>query len=207
MSHPLEYHNFVMAEVDKVEPSTILDVGVGFGIWGYLMYMLRKPSLLIGIDIDLNYLLASKKHNIYDCLVLASASSLPFRERVFDYVLAIEVIEHLPKADGEKMFAELERVCRSKVLITTPNGYLEQDPYVAPESEIHKSGWSVQEFRRKGYKVRGIGLKGTSRLRSRRSLTLYGLLNHLSILITFFFPKFSEHIFAVKTLGADLNAD
>lgn len=200
MSHPLEYHNFVMAEVDKAESLTILDVGIGFGIWGYLMYVLRKPSLLVGIDVNLNYLLASKKHNVYDSLVLTSASSLPFRERVFDYVLAIEVIEYLPKVDGERMFAELERVCRSKiVLTTTPNGYyLEQHPRVAPQSEIYKSDWSAGEFRRKGYKVRGISLKGASRLRSRRSLTVYGLLSYMSTLITFFFPKFSEYILAVK---------
>lgn len=199
MSHPLEYHNFVMAEVDKFESSTILDVGVGFGIWGYLMRVLRKPSLLVGIDVDLNYLLASKEHNIYECLALASASSLPFREKVFDYVLAIEVIEHLPKGDGERMLTELERVCKRKIMLTTPNGYLEQHPCVAPESEIHKSGWSAEELRRKGYKVRGIGLKGTSRLRSKRRLTLYGLLNYLSSFITFFFPEFSEYILAVKT--------
>jgi len=187
-----------MAEVNKVKLSTILDIGIGFGIWGYLAHVLRKPSLLVGIDINLNYLLAAKKHNIYDCLVLASASSLPFREESFDYVLAIEVIEHLPKVAGEKMFAELERVCRRKIVLTTPNGFLEQHPCVAPESEIHKSGWSARELRGKGYKVRGIGLKGTSRLRSRRRLTVYGLLNYLSTLITFFFPEFSEYILAVK---------
>jgi ubiquinone/menaquinone biosynthesis C-methylase UbiE len=191
-----------MAEVDKFESSTILDMGIGFGIWGYLMRTLRKPSLLVGTDINLDYLLASKKHNIYDFLVLASASSLPFRERVFDYVLAIEVIEHLPKVDGERMFAELERVCRGKIVLTTPNGFLEQHPCVAPDSEIHKSGWSAEEFRREGYKVRGIGLKGSSRFRSRESLTMYGLLSYLSTLISFFFPKFSEYLLAVKDVSS-----
>ena len=202
MSHPLEYHNFVMAEIN-VKLSTILDIGVGFGIWGYLAHVLRKTSRLVGIDINLNYLLAAKEHNIYDCLVLASASSLPFRDGVFDYVLAIEVIEHLPKEDGERMLSELERVCRSKIVLTTPNGFLQQHPCVAPESEIHKSSWSARELRGKGYKVRGIGLKGTSKLRSRRSLTIYGLLSYLSTLITFFFPEFSEYILAVKTLGVE----
>lgn len=205
MSHPLEYHNFLMAEVDKFESSTILDVGIGFGIWGYLMRKLRKPSLLVGIDINLDYLSASKKHNIYDHLVLASASHVPFRKGTFDYVLAIDVIEHLPKVDGERVFTGVECVCKGKIIITTPNGYLEQHPCGAPESETHRSGWSPEEFRRKGYKVRGIGLKGTTRLRSRRNLTVYGLLNYLSTLITFFFPKFSEYTLAVKTLGADLN--
>jgi len=194
-----------MSEVDKVKSSTILDIGVGFGIWGYLMYMLRKPKLLIGIDIDLNYLLTLRKHNIYDCLIRASASTLPFKERVFDYVLSIEVIEHLNKVSGEKMIIELERVCKRKIVVTTPNGYLEQHPYIATESEIHRSGWSAQEFKQKGYKVHGIGLRGTSFLRSRRSLTLYGMLNHLSVPLTFLFPEVSEYLFAVKKVGKDLD--
>jgi 2-polyprenyl-3-methyl-5-hydroxy-6-metoxy-1,4-benzoquinol methylase len=200
MSHPLEYHNFVMAEVDKSESSVVLDVGVGFGIWGYLMRVLRKPSLLVGIDVNLDYLLTLKKHNFYDCLVLASGSYLPFRRRIFDYVLAVEVLEHLPKADGERMFTELEDACRGKVILTTPNGHLEQHPRVASRSELHRSAWSAQELAKKGYKVRGIGLRGTSKLRSKKSLTLYGLLNYLSTAMTFFFPELSEYILATKAV-------
>jgi len=190
-----------MAEIDKTQSPTILDVGIGFGVWGYLTHVLRKPSLLVGIDINLDYLLASRRHNVYNDLVLASASFLPFREDVFDYVLAIEVIEHLPKGEAEKTFTELEHVCRSRIVLTTPNGFLEQHPCVAPESEVHRSSWSAQELTRMGYKVRGIGLKGTSKLRSRANLTVYGLLNYLSTLITFFFPKFSEYLLSVKNVS------
>ena len=187
-----------MSEIGKQNRMTILDVGAGFGIWGYLMRTLRRPSLLVGLDIDTNYLSALKKHKIYDCLIQASASALPIRNRIFDYVLAAEIIEHLPKLDGEKMILELERVCLQKIILTTPNGYLRQHLDNIPRSEIHRSSWSAKEFRKRGYKVRGIGLKGSSKWRSEKGLTLYGALNHFSILISFFLSEISEYILAVK---------
>jgi ubiquinone/menaquinone biosynthesis C-methylase UbiE len=202
LSHPLEYHNFVLSEIGKKRKMTVLDVGAGFGIWGYLIHTLRKPSLLVGLDIDKNYLSVLKKHKIYDCVVLASASALPVTEKIFDYVLAVEVIEHLPKLDGESMISELERVCLQKVILTTPNGYLSQHSNTIPQSEIHRSSWSAREFRKKGYKVRGMGLKGSSRWRSEKGLALYGALNHFSTLISFFLCEISEYILAVKKLNA-----
>lgn len=186
-----------MAEVETDQPSSFLDVGIGFGILGYLIRRLRKPLLLIGVDVEPSYLKTCKQHQIYDSLILASASSLPFREKIFDYIVATEIIEHLSKQQGEKMLTELSSLSKGKIILTTPNGYVRQQPCNAPKSETHMSGWVARELRSWGYKVRGIGLRGTSSLRSERSLMVYGFLSFLSTPLTFFLPELSGYIIAV----------
>jgi len=97
---------------------------------------------------------------VYDDLILASADKLPFRESSFDLVLASEVIEHLPKVQGEALLREVERVCKWKIIITTPRalwkkGFLENS---AP-TQRHLSGWTDEEFKKLGYRVVGVGFR------------------------------------------------
>ncbi len=54
--------------------------------------------------------------------VRASGTELPFADRSFDYVLCIEVLEHVPPDIRPLMLAEMCRVARRKVVITHPYG-------------------------------------------------------------------------------------
>ncbi len=54
--------------------------------------------------------------------VKASAEDLPFRDRSFDYVLCIEVLEHIPTEIRGRIVSEMCRVARKKVVITHPWG-------------------------------------------------------------------------------------
>lgn len=70
-------------------------------------------------------------------------------DRDYDLVYALDVIEHLEKADGRRLLNELERVARRRVLIFTPNGFQPQEdenPW-----NVHRSGWTPDDFRRRGY--------------------------------------------------------
>jgi hypothetical protein len=43
----------------------------------------------------------------------------------------------------------------------TPNGFMPQDEYENNPHQLHKSGWSVKEMKKRGYSVQGMyGLKG-----------------------------------------------
>jgi len=54
--------------------------------------------------------------------VRASGTDLPFADQSFDYVLCIEVMEHLPVDLRRKIVSEMCRVCRKQVIITHPYG-------------------------------------------------------------------------------------
>jgi hypothetical protein len=50
----------------------------------------------------------------------------------------------------------MENVAKKKIIIFTPNGFLRQDEYDGDKLQIHKSGWTVDEFKKLGYEVKGI---------------------------------------------------
>ena len=79
-----------------------------------------------------------------------------FKPGSFDCVIALDLIEHLTKEKGARLIGMMETIARGKVIIFTPNGFLPQREFDNNPQQIHKSGWSVEEMRRRGYEVRGI---------------------------------------------------
>jgi hypothetical protein len=58
---------------------------------------------------------------------IAYCESLP--EKSFDAVLAIDLLEHFPKADAERLLHEMERVASQLAVVWTTLGMIEQGPY------------------------------------------------------------------------------
>jgi hypothetical protein len=140
---------------------SVLDVGCGaspamrqlgvsrpVGIDGY------KPS------VDL-----AKEHNTHDEMVLGDVRELEryFRPKQFDACVALDVIEHLPKADGIKMMQAMEKIAAKKVVLFTPSGFLPQKHTSNDDLQEHLSGWEPSEMAGYGYQV--TGLLGPKRLR------------------------------------------
>ncbi|MCL4435526.1 MAG: class I SAM-dependent methyltransferase [Thaumarchaeota archaeon] len=138
--------------------NSVLDVACGRGKWGHLVNTSHKPpSFIIGVDIWPQYLKETAKHRIYDDVILCDAKYLPLRDSSFDTVLACEVLEHVEKSEGKNLLKELERVCRDKIIVSTPKIRFEQDIVEGNAYQIHRSRWSPNELRKHGYLVRGVG--------------------------------------------------
>ncbi len=101
-----------------------------------------------------------------------------------DAVVALEVLEHLPKEDGAIFLSVLENIAREVVVISTPNGYVEQGASDGNEYQRHLSGWNAAELRALGYQVYGtLGLKrlrGSYAAISYRPRWLWAMLSRLS---------------------------
>jgi SAM-dependent methyltransferase len=144
--------------------SNILDVGCGTGAFPSML-KLRGTEIpfAVGVDLYLPYLRQCKDKGLYDDVVLCDARCIPFREGSFDVLLAIDVIEHLPKEDGLNFLRQLEKLAVRQVILTTPVGFVEvrvpSCVHLKPlEDKLlkHRSGWLPHEFRIRGYKVRGM---------------------------------------------------
>lgn len=112
--------------------SRILDVGCG---WGRELIRLGNA---IGIDICLPFLRTAKSYLNND-VILASATSLPFKEDVFDSLVVSEVIEHLEKR-GRAMI-EAVRVLRDRgiMVLQTPNSRWTRQRLVAEKyGHVHE---------------------------------------------------------------------
>ena len=164
MSHsPLCFDPYV---VQNVIGRTILNVGCGYGKWGFLLKKYRWPEhplpYVVGLDAFEPHLLTLRKHNIYDALVLGHAGCLPFAGKSFDSVVACEVLEHLTHEEGLRFLDELRRITRQCFIVSTPNyeclrgGGDTMDGF--NEFEAHKYIYSYREFCSLGFtQVIGLG--------------------------------------------------
>lgn len=144
--------------VDK-SAETILDVGCGRGFPARLLSR-RGNFKITGIEIYIPYLLVAKDCGAFTNLVLGDLrAGLPFKDKTFDVVICIEVIEHLEKEDGIRLISELERVAKRKVILTAPVGYVEHPLENGNPFSIHRSSWYPHELKVRGYTVRGTTLR------------------------------------------------
>jgi SAM-dependent methyltransferase len=100
----------------------ILDVGGGIGIAGYAF---PEATIYIVCDASLEslYFTAHKNDSRAKMKAAGYATELPFRDRTFEGVLLLDVMEHLHPDDIEVCLKEIKRVMRpgGRLLISTPN--------------------------------------------------------------------------------------
>ncbi len=149
----------LLEEIPK-NVGSLVDVGCGRGIVGAMTRIYRNPTRLVGIDIFSDYIDFCKKYMFYDelyCLDLRE-TPLPFEDHEFNVATCIETIEHLPKVHGEKLLDELHRVADT-VIVSTPSSFFKQpkDHVKRNSFQEHVSLWTVEDFKKRGYTVRGVG--------------------------------------------------
>lgn len=143
-------------------------MGCGIGKWATIVRCLVpnfKNVNMVGLDILKENLFFCKKYGAYDDLVLADGRYQPFKEGAFNVSLASEIIEHLHKREGLLLLEELQRITTMKVVVTTPNLWMQQHPLYENGKPAaysrHLSKWAPSEFRAMKYHVHGIGFKLT----------------------------------------------
>ena len=149
----------------KLSPKSILDIGKGFGKYGFLIHEYigiddqkrLNPELTMSqqsrvkidaIEVDKDLLLPhlSQFYNeVFAEDVFKIYKSLP----QYDLILMIDVIEHLDKG---KAIAMLEYFLskNSILLIATPISFFKQELYQS-EFEHHISHWKTNDFKKLGY--------------------------------------------------------
>jgi len=103
--------------LDGLAPTRILEIGVGEG---EVMTRVRHrfPGVpVVGLDLPDDELAGHWRDQALPCC-FGDATRLPFEDGVFDLVLAIEVLEHIPHP--ERALAELSRVGRRDVVASVP---------------------------------------------------------------------------------------
>lgn len=162
---PLSFDPYV---VNNLPGPSYLDVGCGYGKWGFLLRKYRGTEYgadlrITGVDLFEPHIASLRPTGLYEELACCSATELPFSNQSFDSAVCCEVLEHLPRAEGPRLFSQLKRVCRQGFLITTPlfdcyrgggetlDGF---NPY-----EAHKFCYRLKGFRELGFtQVVGVGM-------------------------------------------------
>jgi SAM-dependent methyltransferase len=148
---------------------TLLDVGCGSDS---PTKAFSRRFYSVGIDANKSSLEKSKKTGIHnEYFHMAFSELYKFEPCAFDCVVALDVIEHLKKADGFRLLDNIERIAKKKIIVFTPNGFIPQRTYENDPLQVHRSGWTSNEMRARGYRV--IGINGLKTLRGERSLIRY----------------------------------
>ena len=180
---------------------SVLDVGCGDNS---PLARVRKTFYSEGVDIFEKSIKASKKKRIHDKYTISDIRRIDklFKNKNFDAVIALDVIEHLRKKESLSLIKKMEKIAKKKVIILTPNGFYHQDAYDDNPHQVHLASWKPNDLKGLGYKV--YGLRGLKYLRGEYATIkykpwfLWGLVAFLSEAPLYFFPNLSYHILAVK---------
>lgn len=96
-------------ETFALRPASVLEVGVGNGLYRSALHSLGCPVTTIDVNAAL------KPDHV------GSVTALPFADASFAAVVAFQVLEHLPYDEFRRSVSEMRRVAAEHVLISLPD--------------------------------------------------------------------------------------
>jgi hypothetical protein len=133
------------------QPRAIIDIGPGWGKYGLACReYLSQVDRLDAIEVPQGLL--PTQSTIYDFVYVGDVRAVPDDMfQPYDIALIVDVIEHMPHADGHEL---LNKVLgsRCKALVSTPKVFTEQHDDTNP-FESHVSLWTWEDFAVHGIKV------------------------------------------------------
>lgn len=181
---------YQLAEVLALNPDTVLEIGVGDGVF----------RDYIKNNTDISYTSVDVAGDLHPD-VIADVTKLPFRDGAFDVVCAFEVLEHIPFERFESALKELARVSKGAVILSLPHfgppvKFLLKMPFL-PEISFSFKIPFAREHRFKGQHYWEIGKKGYSVKRIRGILEKYFKINKEFVP----FENQYHHFFALERLA------
>lgn len=204
-----DYPYYGMIAWELCDMQSVLDVGCGSnsplanlpaGRQG------KKHFYSVGVDIHKASIATSRKNKIHDEYKVGDVFLIDklFKGKKFDAVVALDLIEHLPKQKGRELLKKMTKLATKKVILLTPNGFISQTPHDDNTFQMHLSGWSIGDFKKLGFRV--YGMRGLKWLRGEYATIkwkpwfFWAAISTLSELLVFFVPQLANQLFVVKDL-------
>jgi hypothetical protein len=180
---------------------SVLDVGCGDQ--GALLSRVPDLPYTVGVDAVVPPVEGSDapRHSDYVQMDVRSLGER-FEPRQFATVVALDVIEHLTRDEGFALLEAMEQIASKRVIVFTPNGFLPQEPTAENPLQEHVSGWTVDDFERRGYRLTGIngwrGFRGPYAAIRWRPRRFWHKVAQLSEHLTEGHPAWAFQLFATK---------
>lgn len=145
----------IMQQVLALRPASILDIGIGFGKFGFLcreyleLWDGREKyndwrCRIDGIEAFPDYV-TDLQRMIYSNIYIGDARTIvPNLESTYDLIMLIDVIEHFEKAEGLALLAACAKRC-NQLIVSTPRVVSPQEAAFGNEFEIHRSHWTAAD--------------------------------------------------------------
>lgn len=200
-----DYPYYAWLRRDLADCESILELGCGSS----------SPLLRIGlgqntdaVDIFQPYIDMHNERHDYNRCSLANILEIDYTALYgkYDAVVICDVLEHLPKDKVKEigLFEAIEKVARKRVILFTPNSFVENELVDDDLYQAHVSAWWPEDYRRRGYKVIGSTgvrwLLGVGSLPEYRPHLLFQLLALVAQPLMYRYPQIAWHSYAVKEL-------
>jgi len=140
----------VVSELVRKNPRRVLDVGIGFGIYGaaireWLDSGYGRKTFIEGVEAFSGYENPNWQH--YDRVIIDDVMKVFFDE-LYDTILLLDVIEHFRKEEGEELIRRMKSILfiGGILLVGTPAIFCPQDAVYGNEYERHRSLWTKEDF-------------------------------------------------------------
>jgi SAM-dependent methyltransferase len=159
--------NYSIELIRHIAPQSVLDVGCGFGRWGFLCrefldvwegrtYSESWKVRIEGIE-AFPPNITPMHHYIYNNIYIGDAAQVIEQLSAYDLIIFGDVLEHFVKDEGEQLLQKAIAHTNKAVLIHVPLGIgWEQGPRDDNIYETHRSVWEARDLRRFGATIRGF---------------------------------------------------
>jgi len=150
--------NEIVRLICLTDPQSLLDIGIGFGKYGFLAREYLElwdgrekygdwKRRIDGIEVFPQYVTPMHKI-IYNNVYIGNALDiLPALKENYDLVLLIDVLEHFDFQDGVRLLEECKRRCRN-IIVSTPRRMTAQKDAFDNPFETHRFQWQRKHFDR-----------------------------------------------------------
>ena len=118
--------------IDKHKPTSVIDIGCGYG--RYLKIIKNKfPNIeLVGIDISETQINFAKKYLSDDSiqLYINDCKKINFDNKYFDLVITYGCLGHIPNSSVKTVFNEMKRISKNMLLIETERKIKSKSPHI-----------------------------------------------------------------------------
>ena len=186
----------IMDLVYRMSPASILDVGSGFGRWGFLCRchigvgesLQLCPSQVLQIDAVEGFQpnVSSLYPAVFNHTHVGDARKVVPTLGKYDVIICSHMIEHMPKEDGWQLIKEMRERSNKALILALPLNEPLRGALRGNEFEAHQSVWQKEEFRGHQAYVKTFPFEGKVKL---------------AVVV---FPKTAEAKWAVKVVRSPL---
>ncbi len=150
----------ILGAVRTLNPIKTLDIGIGFGKYGFLLREYLElwdgrnkyndwVRTIDGIEVFKPYV-TPLQELIYDWIGIGDALAIvPKLENTYDLILILDVIEHFTKTDGLLLLDYCKQKSKN-ILISTPKNVTNQGIVFNNSYEQHLTQWDEANFATEG---------------------------------------------------------
>ena len=157
-----DLHNLsdIAIEIQRIAPKTVLDLGVGFGLYGVLCRQIidgqngrcareQWEGKIYGVEAWLRY-----DNPAWDCYNNVRVGKSGYADVLdFDLVLMIDVLEHFSAEEGRELLRAIVKQ-NKHVIVSVPNGRMDQGATFGNPYEAHRHTFNgTEEFEPYNFKL------------------------------------------------------